>query len=186
VRALGEKIGLPNAHRKESQDICFLGGKVSIQDFLSDFLPEEPGDIVTKEGKILGRHRGLYRYTLGQRKGISIPSNCDFEKFVVVGKDLKANRLIVAFDSDRHNGLWVSAIELCDTHFITDFMEGHHRLHVKVRYRDPAIPASITFRDDGSAAVEFSKEQRALAPGQVCAFYAGSQLLGSGIYAASS
>jgi tRNA-specific 2-thiouridylase len=185
VRNMAQKIGLPNAARKESQDICFLGGKVTLQDFLSDYLKEEPGDVITLDGQVLGRHRGLYRYTFGQRKGIGIPSNCDFEKFVVVGKNLEKNQLIVAFESDHRHGLTVDSIGLIDVHFLTRPLTGTRRLMAKVRYRDPSTPVEVTFTEDRRAVVKFFETQRALAPGQVCAIYDRDRLVGSGIYPSS-
>ena len=86
VRRIASDIGLPNAQRKDSQGICFLGSSnVNINQFLEKYIPDMPGDIANLEGKILGKHRGLHRYTIGQRKGIDIPSNCDFEHYVVKG-----------------------------------------------------------------------------------------------------
>jgi tRNA-specific 2-thiouridylase len=182
VRALAQKIGLPNANRRESQDICFLGGKVTLQDFLRSHLKPNPGDIIRCDGKVVGRHSGLYRYTMGQRKGIGVPSNRDFEKFVVVGKDLEKNQLIVAFESDRANGLSTHSVILSDVHFIGEPIAGSHAMLGKVRYRDPSIPVHITFAENGRAAVEFETAQRALAEGQTFAFYDDKRLLGSGIY----
>ncbi|MDR0727616.1 MAG: tRNA 2-thiouridine(34) synthase MnmA [Puniceicoccales bacterium] len=182
VRDLAKKIGLPNAKRRESQDICFLGGKVSLQDFLRSHLAEEPGEIVTPNGKVLGRHKGLYRYTLGQCKGIGLPSNCDFEKFVVIGKNLAKNQLVVAFESDPQNGLAVDSVKLMNVHFLSEPLVGRRRLLAKVRYRDPAIPVEILFYPNRRAIVKFFQTQRALAPGQTCAIYDGPRLIGSGIY----
>ncbi|MDR1456523.1 MAG: tRNA 2-thiouridine(34) synthase MnmA [Puniceicoccales bacterium] len=183
VRDLALQIGLPNAQRKESQDICFLGGKITLQNFLHSHLPEEPGEIVSADGKVLGLHRGLYRYTLGQRNGIGIPSNRDFEKFVVVGKDLAKNQLIIAFESDPNNGLIINSIRLTDMHFFTEPLIGCHNFLAKVRYRDPVTPVRVSFTPNCLATVEFAQAQRALAGGQICAIYDGPRLIGSGIYA---
>lgn len=182
VRQIAQKIGLPNAQRKDSQDICFLGGKITIQDFLQEYLSEQPGKIVNRAGKVLGEHRGLYRYTLGQRKGIGIPSNCDFEKYVVVGKDLEKNELIVAFESDKENGLATQTATLNEVSFIGEALFGEHSLLVKPRYRDASTPATINFLPNGRAEVHFEVTQRALAIGQTLAVYRGEQLLGGGLY----
>ncbi|MDR0428699.1 MAG: tRNA 2-thiouridine(34) synthase MnmA [Puniceicoccales bacterium] len=182
VRAIAKEANLPNASRKESQDICFLGGKISLQSFLTSHFTPNEGNIVTMDGRIVGRHNGLYRYTLGQRKGIGVPSNCDFEKFVVVGKNLKKNELIVAFESNPKNGLLRNFITLRDVHFLANPLHGTHHMLAKVRYRDASTPMSITFHDEGRATVNFVHGQRALAEGQILAFYSGNWLLGSGIY----
>ena len=76
VRALAKKHQLPNADKKDSQGICFLGD-MNISRFLEHYIEDKPGDIVNSEGKVLGRHRGLHRYTTGQRRGIGVPSNTD-------------------------------------------------------------------------------------------------------------
>jgi tRNA-specific 2-thiouridylase len=182
VRALAQRIGLPNAERRDSQDICFLGGKISIGQFLDRHIEAQPGDIIDANGRVLGRHRGLFHYTLGQRKGIGVPSNCDFEKYVVIGKDIAKNHLIVAFESDRGNGIWTDSIRLRDINFLCEPLRGERHLSAKVRFRDPAVEALINFEDNGCAHVQFSKHQRALAPGQTLAFYSEDRLLGGGIY----
>jgi tRNA-specific 2-thiouridylase len=182
VREIARAIGLPNAERKDSQDICFLGGKVTVRDFLGRYLPDRPGDILDREGKILGRHRGLFRHTLGQRKGLAIPSNRDFERYVVVGKDLARNALTIAFESDRKNGLWNDSAELRDLNFLCEPIRGGRRLLTEPRFRDPPVAALIRFREDDTAHVHFETPQRALAEGQTLAFYDGDRLLGGGTY----
>ena len=105
VRGIAKRLDLPVAEKKDSQGICFLG-KVKVAEFLEGFVKDAPGEIVTVNGRVLGTHRGLHRYTLGQRKGIGVPSNADNENFVVVGKGLEQNRLIVAFEGPDTPGLW--------------------------------------------------------------------------------
>ncbi|MGB0257544.1 MAG: tRNA 2-thiouridine(34) synthase MnmA, partial [Coraliomargarita sp.] len=97
VRDLAAKHGLPNATKKDSQGICFLGD-MNINRFLEHYIEDKPGNIVNPEGKVLGQHRGLHRYTMGQRRGIGVPSNTDNEFYVVVGFNMERNELIVAFD----------------------------------------------------------------------------------------
>lgn len=182
VRQLAKERGLPNAARKDSQDICFLGGKVSIQRFLDRFIPPKKGPIVDRFGKVLGAHQGLHHYTIGQRHGIGIPSNCDFEKYVVVGKDLAGNRLIVAFESDPENGLWTSTARVHELNFIGPIEVGKRDLMLRVRYRDRPTEGEVDFRDDGTATVKFCHPQRAIAVGQTLAFYRDRNLLGGGIF----
>jgi tRNA-specific 2-thiouridylase len=182
VRAMAKALKLPNADRKESQDVCFLGGKISMRTFLSRHLGENPGNIVTRDGRILGQHRGLFRYTIGQRKGIGVPSNRDFENYVVVAKDLERNALVVAFESDRENGLWTRSVRIHSTNFLCEPLLGTHMLRVRTRFRDDAVPASLAFERNGEAEVHFQDPQRGLAPGQTLAFYDGNRLLGGGIY----
>jgi tRNA-specific 2-thiouridylase len=103
VRQIALEAGLPNARKKDSQGICFIG-EVRINDFLRHYIPDSPGEIVNTAGRVVGTHKGLHRYTLGQRRGIGVPSNTNDEHYVVVGKDAAANRLIVAFEGERTEG----------------------------------------------------------------------------------
>ena len=84
VRELAIKHKLPNADKKDSQGICFLGD-MNINRFLEYYIEDKPGDIVNIDGKVLGQHKGLHRYTLGQRRWIGVPSNTDNEFYVVIG-----------------------------------------------------------------------------------------------------
>ena len=97
VRAVARRFQLPVAEKKDSQGICFLG-QVKMSDFLRHYVPDSPGEIVDVSGKILGEHRGLHLYTLGQRKGHGVASPREGMAYVVVGKDPATNRLIVGWD----------------------------------------------------------------------------------------
>ena len=181
VRKLAEKHCFTNAKRKDSQGICFLG-KVKINDFLRNYIPDKPGAILNLDGKILGEHKGLHHYTIGQRKGIGIPSNHDHKAFVVVAKDLETNELKVAFDETDTPGLycnWVLAHSL--SHIAEPFIDGDLPL-CRVRYRDPKIEISeIEPLEGDSYRIHFAEPQRALAAGQILAFYEEDRLLGGGI-----
>lgn len=182
VRQMAAELGLPNAAKKDSQGICFIG-EVKINDFLEKFIPESPGNIVSLDGRVLGRHMGLHRYTLGQRRGIGIPSNADNEFYVVVAKRMQQNELVVAFESARADPIWHEAIELHQISWLTpDPPTASKELQVKVRYRDPRVAA--TFIPDGTngGKLVFREPQRALASGQICAIYDNERVLGGGAY----
>ena len=181
IRELAEKAGLPNAQRKDSQGICFLG-KVPIQKFLEQYIPDKPGDVVNLEGKKVGTHEGLHRFTFGQRKGIGVPSNTDFENFVVLRKDYDTNQLIVAFDKPDTPGLYMTEKELEGMHFINEAITEETELLAKPRYRDPSQKVRYIPMEEGKARVVFEKPQRALAAGQVLALYDGERVLGGGYY----
>lgn len=186
VREIARELALPVAEKKDSQGICFLG-KVKIPDFLSNFIEDKPGDIVTTSGRVVGRHSGLHRYTLGQRKGIGVPSNTDNENYVVTGKEQSSNRLIVAFDSPDEPTLWGRRYEIENISFLLDEpLAGKFDLLGKARYRDPSVSLSFRSIEDGRAEIVFQEPQRALTPGQVLALYDGERLLGGGTYARSS
>ncbi|MGF1484512.1 MAG: tRNA 2-thiouridine(34) synthase MnmA [Opitutales bacterium] len=181
VRAIARRAGLPNAEKKDSQGICFLG-KVDINAFLRQYIPDRPGEIVRSDGTVLGQHHGLHHFTLGQRKGIDIPSNADFEHYVVVAKDFEANRLVVAFESERAPELWRTEFTLHDLSFTGPALHQPIDLLAKPRYRDPSQRIHFSPTQNSSAQIRFEAPQRALARGQVCALYQGEQLLGGGFY----
>ncbi|MDP0501425.1 MAG: tRNA 2-thiouridine(34) synthase MnmA [Verrucomicrobiota bacterium JB022] len=182
VRELARAANLPNADKKDSQGICFIG-EVKINDFLEKFIPDQPGLIVNLQGKVLGEHRGLHRYTLGQRKGIGVPSNADNEFYVVVAKRIERNELVIAFESQKPDELWQQEIDLHQLSWVTPHpLTEAEDIEARVRYRDPRVAVRFEPRQDGSAGLIFAEPQRGLASGQVCALYRGEQLLGGGIY----
>lgn len=181
VRALAAKHKLPNATKKDSQGICFLGD-MNISRFLEYYIKDKPGDIVNSEGKVLGQHRGLHRYTTGQRRGIGVPSNTDHEAYVVTRLDMERNELVVAFDRPDSPDLYTSKVELHGLSFTNKPITKPGDLLAKPRYRDPAQAITYTPTGPDSAIVHFAEPQRALASGQVLALYDGDQLLGGGFY----
>jgi tRNA-uridine 2-sulfurtransferase len=186
VRVLAEEAGLSNARRKDSQGICFLG-KVPINDFLKHYIPDQPGAIVDKEGKVLGEHLGLHRYTLGQRKHLNIPSNRDFENYVVLKKDYANNTLVIGFEGAMEQDLYQDSAQLESLHSLVhepEWLEKAKSLPIlaRTRYQEPTQPVLWDYKGNGRGEVLFSRPQRALTPGQVLAFYRGDQLIVSGIY----
>jgi tRNA-specific 2-thiouridylase len=181
VRELAQQFKLPNATKKDSQGICFLGD-MNINRFLEYYIEDKPGDIVNPEGKVLGTHRGLHRYTIGQRRGIGIPSNTDNQFFVVVGFNLESNQLVVAFDEPNAPGLFTREVTLSGISFINKTITEPCRILAKPRYRDPAQAITYTPTGPDSAHVQFDEAQRALASGQILALYRDATLLGGGFY----
>ena len=182
LRDAARKAGLPNAEKKDSQGICFIG-KIKMQDFLREYVPDDPGPILKAEDDIaLGEHKGLHYFTIGQRKGIGVPSNCDHQNYVVVGKDPSRKALLVAFESPYAPGLYAKSCQITDMSFIAEPISQETSIEVKARYRDPRIPATCKPTGKGFAEIAFETPQRALALGQVMAIYDGERLLGGGIY----
>lgn len=183
LRELAAEMRLPNARKKDSQGICFIG-EVKMADFLRAYVPERPGPIVrATDGAVIGEHRGLHYFTIGQRRGIRIPSNTDHEAYVVVGKRAADQALVVAFDGPAAPGLWTGEARVHSLSFVGEAITAPARLECRVRYRDPRIAVDFTPAPDGTACIRFATPQRALASGQVLALYAGEQLLGGGIFA---
>ena len=181
VRAVARRFRLPVAEKKDSQGICFLG-QVKMADFLRHYLPDAPGEIVDVSGNILGEHRGLHLHTLGQRKGHGVASPREGMAYVVVGKDPTANRLIVGWDTPGAEGLYTQDCTVGTLSAVNEALEGHRLIYAQPRYRSKAEPATITPLPGGKVRLEFHHPQRAIAPGQICAFYDGGRLLGGGVF----
>jgi tRNA-specific 2-thiouridylase len=183
LRTLAAEHHLATARKKDSQGICFIG-EVKMPDFLRAYVPDHPGPIVrATDGQELGRHRGLHYYTIGQRKGIGIPSNTDHKAYVVTGKRTGDNALLVAFDAPDAPDLFVREIRVQALSWIGLPVTTSRPLEGRVRYRDPRVPLEFVSGEGGTALIRFVHPQRALAPGQVLALYDGEQLLGGGVYA---
>lgn len=183
LRALAADARLPTAAKKDSQGICFIG-EVKMADFLKTYVPDHPGPVVrATDGKVIGEHRGLHYYTIGQRRGIRIPSNTEDKAYVVTGKRAADHALLVAFDGPEAPGLWTSECRVHHVSFIGDPVTAKRRIECKVRYRDPRVFIEFAPGPDGTAAVRFEQPQRALAAGQIMALYDGEQLLGGAVFA---
>jgi tRNA-specific 2-thiouridylase len=181
VREVAERFGLPTADKKDSQGICFLG-QVKMTDFLGHYIPETPGEIVDPSGKVRGIHRGLHLYTLGQRKGHGVASPREGMAYVVVGKDVAKNQLIVGWDHTDSPGLYASQCLVGNVNLLDGPFAHPVRCEAQPRYRAKAEPVEVTPRGDGRVDVRFLHPQRALSPGQICAFYDGGRLLGGGVF----
>ena len=181
VRELAIQHHLPNAAKKDSQGICFLGD-MNINRFLEHYIEDQPGNIVNADGEVLGQHRGLHRFTMGQRRGIGIPSNTDNEFYVVTGFDMHRNELIVAFESPDAPGLFTSEVNIYGLSFVNRAIEEECHILAKPRYRDPSQGIHYQPTGTDSARVIFDAPQRALASGQILALYDGETLLGGGFY----
>ena len=188
LRRLAAEAKLPTAAKKDSQGICFIG-EVKMADFLKAYVPEHPGPIVrATDGQVIGEHRGLHYYTIGQRRGIRIPSNTDDKAYVVTGKRASDHALLVAFDGPEAPGLWASECRVQHLSFIGEPITTPCRIECRVRYRDPRVaieftPVGPVVPDAPAAAhIKFSQPQRALAAGQIMALYNGEKLLGGGVF----
>jgi len=182
LRELARIHGLTTAGKKDSQGICFIG-EVKMQDFLRQYVPDQPGPIVrATDHHVLGEHRGLHYYTIGQRKGIGIPSNTDFQKYVVVGKRATDNALLVAFDGPEAPGLFAQEIRVHSLCWNAPPLTETRALEGRVRYRDRRVKLTFIPEEGNSALIRFDQPQRALASGQILGIYDGERLLGGGVY----
>lgn len=181
VRAVAERFGLPTAAKKDSQGICFIG-QIKMSDFLSTYLPDEPGKIVSQSGEVLGEHRGLHFYTLGQRKGIGVPSNVFKKSYVVVEKRKASRELVIAFDELETPNLYSNSCVIRQLSFTGNPITTPCQIQARPRYRAKSVDISYTPLEDGAARIEWMAPQRAIAKGQICALYDQETLLGGGIY----
>lgn len=181
VREIALQNGLPVAKKKDSTGICFIGER-HFKPFLSQYLPAQPGDMVTVDGEAVGRHDGLMYYTLGQRRGLGIGGHGDGRSYFVVEKDLQNNRLIVAQGED-HPLLYSRAARIEQLTWIDGPAKTQQEYGVKTRYRQPDQRATLREMDENGAIVEFAEAQRAVTPGQSLVIYQGDVCLGGGIIA---
>jgi len=180
VRELAKRFQLPNATKKDSQGICFVG-KVRMRDFLRTYLPDQPGPVVDQQGNRLGTHQGLHLYTLGQRRGVGVASPVFGQAYVVVEKRRSTNELVLCLENEEAKGLYSASCKVGQLSFPGSAPVFLEQMEVRPRYRAPAVPAKIQSLPDGEWEVHFQDPQRALTPGQIAAFYRNEQLLVGGV-----
>jgi tRNA-specific 2-thiouridylase len=196
VRDIAEAAGLPTAQKPESQEICFIPDGNYAQ-FIERYLEEDrqtrkalpvlndyqpaldaakltPGDIVTTTGTVIGKHSGIHRYTVGQRKGLGISAP---EPIYVVAVDAQRNRVVVGSANDLlkremlvQRANWIAIAELTEP----------LKVSVKIRSRAEEATATLTQQTDGKVLVRFDEPQRAVTPGQAAVFYDGDVVVGGG------
>lgn len=171
VRKLAEKFGLPTAETPESQEVCFVQNTTN--DFLKKYLKTKPGLIIDITGKVLGRHNGLWFYTIGQRRGLEIQQGPWF----VVGKDFKKNVLII---SKNKKDLLEKELVAENVNWILP-QKLPINAEVKIRYKSDFAKAKILNNGKNKVKIIFTKPQKAITPGQSAVFYKGEKLLGGGV-----
>lgn len=183
VRELAAQAGFDNHAKKDSTGICFIGER-EFKTFLNNYLPAQPGEIQTLDGKVIGQHDGLMFHTIGQRKGLKIGGLRDDssgEPWYVCGKDLENNVLHVVQGSD-HPALFKQALTAVKLHWVSGTVpEFPCHCSAKVRYRQEDQPCTISSIENGNAIVLFEQPQRAVTPGQSIVFYHQDECLGGGI-----
>jgi tRNA-specific 2-thiouridylase len=177
VRELAARRGLKPAAVRESQDVCFIKAG-SYPQFIAALTDRtaEPGLIETTAGDIVGEHRGLHAFTVGQRRGINCPAA---EPYYVVRLDIARNRLVVGLKKD----LLAAECAVQGINWICLPPQASVRVQVRVRYRTRETPATLTPLGPDSARVRFDAPQPAVTPGQAAVFYDGDEVLGGGFIA---
>ena len=178
VRDYARRKGLPVSEKKDSTGVCFIGER-NFKQFLQEFLPAQPGDMVAPNGEVVGRHDGLMYYTLGQRRGLGIGGCGDGRSWFVIGKDLERNRLLVAQGED-HPMLYATRALGTEITWIGEppAAEGETvACTAKFRYRQSDQPVEISWQGD-EMKIHALERQRAITPGQSCVLYQGEKCLG--------
>jgi tRNA-specific 2-thiouridylase len=181
VREIAAKLGLPNARKKDSTGICFIGER-PFREFLNRYLPSTPGPILSVDGKKLGEHMGLAFFTLGQRKGIGLGGSQDGtgDAWYVARKDIENNTLYVAQGHD-HPWLLSETLAAMDASWISGSEPPMGQYSAKTRYRQEDAVCAITAEDHQSFELQFQTAQWAVTPGQSAVLYQGEICLGGGI-----
>ncbi|HUY02863.1 MAG TPA: tRNA 2-thiouridine(34) synthase MnmA [Rhodocyclaceae bacterium] len=187
VRQLAQAAGLPNHAKKDSTGICFIGER-PFREFLSRYLPSQPGEIRTlDDDRIVGRHEGLIHHTLGQRKGLGIggiKGNADdagdHEAWYVAAKDMEKNLLYVVQGHD-HPALLTDRLCAADLSWVAGEPHTHWVYTAKTRYRQPDAPCEVEAVDARRCEIVFAQPQWAVTPGQSVVLYESRVCLGGGI-----
>jgi tRNA-uridine 2-sulfurtransferase len=182
VRRIAKSLALPVHDKKDSTGICFIGER-PFAEFLSKYMPAQPGAIETLEGEVLGSHRGLMYYTLGQRQGLRIGGtrNHAEQPWYVVAKDAARNVLLVG-QGQNHPALFSDALLASQVFWIASEPPAREfRCTAKVRYRQSDQSCRVFIQTENRVRVIFDQPQRAVTPGQFVVFYAGDECLGSGV-----
>ena len=175
VRQIARELGLPVAEKPESQEICFIPDN-KYSGFIEERLPQapKPGPLMDREGNVLGEHRGIIHYTIGQRRGLGIAAR---EPLYVIAIDPGRNAVIIGSKNETYSNALVAA----DVNWI-DLKKPEHPIAIeaKIRYHHKEAKALITPLSDSRVRVEFEQPQMAITPGQAVVFYQGDIVIGGG------
>lgn len=177
VRLKASEYGLDVATKKDSTGVCFIGER-NFKEFLKNYLPANPGNMETIDGKIVGRHDGIMYYTIGQRKGLAIGGPGD--AWFVCGKDHKRNVLIVGQGEDQEL-LYANRVIVKNMNFINTPNFTSAKLQAKFRYRQADNDVMVKIIDENIIEVCCLEPVKAITPGQFCVLYDGEYCLGGGI-----
>ncbi len=174
VRKKAQELELDIADKKDSTGICFVG-EVDIQEFLKTRIPEDPGDVVTVDGEVIGKHNGINFYTIGQRHGLNIGGGTPY---YVVEKRPETKELVVS--SNFHPALFKKELVAINLNWF-EKPTAPHKCSARIRYRQESQPCTISKIEKNRVEVIFDKEQRAVTPGQSIVFYNEDKMIGGGI-----
>ena len=175
VRKKAQQLGLRVHDKPESQEVCFIE-ETSYHPFLSERLKEpiEPGFIVDKDGKVLGRHKGIPFYTIGQRRGLRLATG---KPLYVIGIDQEKNAIVVGGEEEVYGDTFI--VDLINW-IVPQKTVPPYSAQVKIRYNHPGSEASVSPKGEDEVEVSFKSSQKAITPGQAAVFYDGETVLGGG------
>jgi len=178
IRQEAESLGIPVASKKDSQGICFLG-HVDIPEFLSHYIDLQPGEVIDKDGVVIGTHKGILVYTLGQRHGFTIDAaDTHRTPHYVVGKDIDNNQLFV--DSKPPQVIAATILQL-ENVVVRESLTPGESLEFQIRYRQTPMPAKVIAITDTEITLEPLEHMEQAASGQSCVLYRGPLCIGGGI-----
>jgi tRNA-uridine 2-sulfurtransferase len=182
VRKLAKKFKLPNAEKKDSQGLCFIG-KIDMKEFLQHYMQPEMGDVLNENGTVIGRHQGALFYTLGERHGFEIFKKTSNERpYFVIGKNIERNTLIVSNNaSGGHSAENGSFIKIKDVNWINEQPSLGKTYQAQVRYRGKFQEIKVASCKRNSATLIFLDEPDSPASGQSVVVYDGEKCIGGGI-----
>lgn len=176
VREIAEQNGFINSKKKDSQDICFVhdndyGG--FIEKYTGKIFPK--GEFVDRTGKVLGVHKGIIRYTEGQRRGLGLPMN---ERIYVISKNAETNKVVLGTNSE----LFQKKVKINNINLIAcDELVGENKLTAKIRYNMNDVPCIVRQINNDEIIMEFDEPVRAVSRGQSAVIYDGETVIGGGI-----
>jgi tRNA-specific 2-thiouridylase len=176
IRKIAEEAGLPVAHKPDSQEICFVPDNdyaAFIDREAGDLVPA-PGNFVDKDGNILGRHKGITHYTIGQRRGLEIAAG---HRIFVTGIKPETNEVVIGENED----VFTDSV-VCENvnYMAVEKLEDKRRVLAKIRYNHGGEYCNVSNLPDGRLLLTFEKPVRAATPGQAAVFYDGEYVLGGG------
>jgi tRNA-uridine 2-sulfurtransferase len=175
IRRIAKEAGLKTAMKKESQEICFVPDS-DYSSFLKEYYPDQlsgEGKFIDLQGKELGRHAGVHKYTIGQRRGLGISYT---EPLYVVKIDKKRNEVVLG----NNKSLLKQECLISNLNWISGVPAKSKGLTVKIRYKSQEVKASVSYLENDAARIEFIKPQRAITPGQAAVIYKKDKVLGGG------
>ncbi len=183
VRERARKFGLPNAERKDSQGVCFMG-QFSMEDFLKHYIEPKRGEVLNEAGEVIGWHEGAAFFTLGKRHGFTITKKTpDDAPYYVVAKDMKRNAITVAHEA-AEAGFAVNEVVLEQVNVVSgEALEDGFACMAQVRYRGTPVACRVFVADHTTVRVVFDTPQEAVAAGQSVVLYGGEVCLGGGVIA---